>query len=264
MHMATEYWHRQTAAEPLFPDMQWSRPENRRTAGKLLIVGGNSFGFAAAAQAYTDAAKAGIGTPRMLLPDSLRKIIGNTFIAGELAPTTPSGSFSQNALAELLAMAAWADGVLLAGDLGRNSETAILIEKFLSKYSGQVTMTQDAVDYVTTAAQQVVDRTSTTLVLSFAQLQKLATNAKFTTAFTFDMDFLRLIDALHDFTSVHQLNIVVKHLQNIFVAANGQVSSTKLDEDIQIWRVNTASKTAVWWLQNPSTSFEALTTAIIS
>jgi hypothetical protein len=258
------YWHRQTAAEPLFPDMQWSRPETTRTAGKLLIVGGNSFGFAAAATAFAEVTKAGIGTPRMLLPDSLRKVVGNTFQAGELAPTTPSGSFSQNALAELLAMAEWADGVLLVGDLGRNSETAILIEKFLSKYKGQVTMTQDAVDYVMTASEQVVGRPNTTLVLSFAQLQKLATNAKFTSAFTFDMDFLRLIDALHEFTAKHKLNIVVKHLQNIFVAVKGEVSSTKLDEDIKIWRVTTASKTAVWWLQNSSTPFEALTTAIIS
>jgi ADP-dependent NAD(P)H-hydrate dehydratase / NAD(P)H-hydrate epimerase len=262
--MDNTFWHRQSATEPLFPDMQWSQPENKRTAGKLLIVGGNSFGFAAPATAFASASKAGIGTARMLLPESLRKVVGNTFTAGELAPTTPSGSFSQKALAELLAMAEWSDGVLLAGDLGRNSETAILIEKFLSKYKGQVTMTQDAVDYVTTAAQQVIDRPNTTLVLSFAQLQKLAVNAQFTSAFTFEMDFLRLIDMLHEFTALHRLNIVVKHLQNIFVAASGEVSSTKLDEDLKVWRVETASKTSVWWLQNANTPFAALTTAIIS
>lgn len=258
------YWHRQSVDKPLFPDMEWARPQSKATAGKLLIVGGNAYGFAAPAHAYQAAEKAGIGTPRMLLPDSMRKFVGKVFTAGELAPSTPSGSFSQRALLEVLTMSQWADGVLLAGDLGRNSETAILIEKFLSKYDGQITLTQDAVDYVVSAPEFVLGRTDTTLVLSFAQLQKFAVNAHYTTAFTFDMDFLRLVDALHEFTLKHSVNIVVKHLQTIFVAANGEISSTKLEEDVKIWRVDTAARTAVWWLQNPKSTFSALSTAIIS
>jgi hypothetical protein len=262
--MAMDYWFKQTAAVPLFPDMEWSRPQTKSTAGKLLIVGGNAHGFAAAATAFQAAKNAGVGTVRMLLPDSLRGIVGKAFIAGELAPSTPSGSFAQKALLELLSMSQWADGVLLAGDLGRNSETAILIEKFLTKYSGQVTITQDAVDYAIHAPHTVLNRPETTMVLSFAQLQKLAMHAHFTTAFTFDMDFLRLVEALHDFTDKHRLNIVVKHLQNIFVAVGGQVRTTKLDEDRKVWRVSTAAHTSVWWLQNPSKPFQALTSAITS
>src|SRR3982750_2547854 len=119
--MDRTYWHKQTAEKPLFPDMLWSRPENKRQAGKLLVVGGNVHGFAAAATAYAEAGKAGIGTARVLLPDSLQKTVGRVLEAGEYAPSTPSGSFSQRALAELLEMASWADGTLLAGDFGRNS-----------------------------------------------------------------------------------------------------------------------------------------------
>lgn len=261
--MDRTFWHRQTAAEPLFPDLEWSRPQTAATAGKLLIVGGNAFGFVAAATAFAEAEKAGAGSVQMLLPDSLRPLLGKTFMAGELAASTPSGSFSQKALLELLQMSQWADGILLAGDLGRNSETAILIEKFLTKHEGQVTITQDAVDYIVQAPRLVLHRPDTTLVLSFAQLQKFATNAHFTTAFTFDMDFLRLIDALHEFTEKFQVNIVTKHLQNIFVAVNGEVSSTKLESDVKVWRVRTASNAAVWWMQNPSKPYDALTTAII-
>ena len=40
------------------------------------------------------------------------------------------------ALAPLLDLAQWADGVLLAGDIGRNSETTVLLETFMSKYHG--------------------------------------------------------------------------------------------------------------------------------
>ena len=258
-----DYWHKQTADKPLFPDLLWSRPENRAQAGKLLIVGGNAHGFAAAGEAYGEAGNAGIGTARVLLPDSLQKTVGRVFEAGEYAPSTPSGSFSQKALAALLVMSQWADGVLLAGDLGRNSETAILLEQFTGKYSGQLTITQDALDYFTKAPVALLSREHTLLIASFAQLQKLASSAHFTTAFTFDMDFLRLIETLHEFTKLHRAAVIVKHLETIFVAAQGSISSTKLDPDQDIWRVKTAAQASVWWLQNPSKPFEALTTAII-
>lgn len=258
-----DYWHRQTAEAPLFPDLLWSRPENRAQAGKLLIVGGNAHGFAAAGEAYAETAKAGIGSTRVLLPDSLQKTVGKVFEAGEYAPSTPSGSFAKLALAELLAMAEWSDGVLLAGDLGRNSETAILLEQFINKKDGQLTITKDSVDYFTKVPQALLARQNTLLVLSFAQLQKLAMSAHFSTAFRFDTDFLHLVEALHDFTKLYQTAIIVKHLQTIFVAANGQVSTTKLAEDQEIWRVRVAAHASVWWLQNPTKPFEALTTSLV-
>src|SRR3954462_7666379 len=113
--MDRTYWHKQTPDKPLFPDLLWSRPENKRQAGKLLIVGGNTHGFAAAGEAYAEAIKAGIGTARVLLPDGLQKTVGRVFEAGEYAPSTPSGSFGRQALAELLSLSRWADGTLLAG-----------------------------------------------------------------------------------------------------------------------------------------------------
>lgn len=256
-----DYWQKQTPDKPLYPDLLWSRPENARFAGKLLIIGGNIQGFAAAGEAYTEATKAGIGTGRVLLPDSLQKTVGRVLETGEYAPSTPSGSFSKRALAELIAHSAWADGVLLAGDFGRNSETAILLEQFASKYSGQLTITKDAVDYFLNISA-VLDRPDTTLVLSFAQLQKLAANARFTRPFTFEMDLLRLVEALHEFTVTNQANIIVRHLNNIFVAVKGQVSTTPVGNETKIWRVKTAAHAAVWWLQNPSKSYEALTTAM--
>ena len=261
--MDRSYWHRQNTSKPLFPDLLWSRPENRAHAGKLFIAGGNLHSFNAAATAYTEAGKAGVGVARVLLPDSLQKTVGRVFEAGEYAPSTPSGSFAQTALSEFLGLSQWADAALLAGDFGRNSETAILLEKFSEKYRGQLAITQDAADYFIPAPAKILARTDTLFVISFAQLQKLAVNAKFTRAFTFDLDFLHLIDALHEFTTAHQAFIVTKHLDTIFVAVKGQVSTTKLAKDMPIWRVRTASHAATWWLQNPTKTFEAITTSLI-
>lgn len=255
------YWHKQSD-KPLYPDLLWSRPENKLHAGKLLIMGGNAQGFSAAATAYSEAGKAGIGTARVLLPDVLHKTIGRVFEAGEYAPSTPSGSFSQKALAELLDMSSWSDGVLLAGELGRNSETAILIEHFNEKYSGQLTITRDAADYVINTPGPLLMRPNTLLVLSFGQLQKLAIGARFTRAFTTDMDLLRLIDALHEFTTRYSIKLIIRFHDTLLVADNGQVSTTKVPPEPNVWRLRTATYASVWWLQNPSKSFEALTTAI--
>lgn len=259
-----DYWQKQTTDKPAFPDLIWSRPENRRQAGKLLIVGGNAHGFAAAGDAYAAASDAGIGRARVLLPDVLQKAVGKIFAAGEFAPSTPSGSFSRRALAEILAMSQWADAVLLAGDFGRNSETAVMLERFIDKYDGPLTLTKDALDYFAKSPMQLLERGDTSLVLSFAQLQKLAAGSGTTTAFTFDMDLLRLVEALHDFTQSHPVYIITKHLDTIFVAAHGRVSSTKLAKDVEIWRVRVAGSAAVWWLQNPAKPFEALTTSVSS
>jgi len=262
MSSKPNYWHVQNISEPLYSELLWSRPENRAYAGKLVVIGGHAQSFAAPAQVFNEALKAGAGTVRVVLPDILQKVVGPVIENGEFAASTPSGSFSHEALAELLSISGWADGAILAGDLGRNSETAILLEKYATKYPGQLTITKDAVDYFTTTPEPILQRDNTCLVLSFSQLQALGKAAKYWTAFTFNMDLLRLAAVLHEFTSEYKLHIVVKHLDQIIVASNGEVSTTKLKTELSIWRCHVATYCAVWWLQNPGKPFQALTTAV--
>jgi len=140
-------WLKQAPNKPLFEDILWSRPQNKRQAGKLLIIGGSVHGFSAPAGAYGAAEKAGIGSIRVILPDATKRMLGKLFLEAEFAPSTTSGSFSRQALAQLLDTADWTDGVLLAGDFGRNSETAILLEAFVKKYRGPLSITHDGIDY---------------------------------------------------------------------------------------------------------------------
>jgi ADP-dependent NAD(P)H-hydrate dehydratase / NAD(P)H-hydrate epimerase len=261
--MERVYWYRQKPNEPLFPALSWSRPQNRQTAGKLLIVGGNLHSFAAVGESYTVAVKAGIGTIRVILPDALQKTIGKTFTAGEFAPSTPSGSFAQKAIAPILDAALWADAILVAGDLGRNAETAILVEALLQKTTIPIVLTQDAVDYVTSTPTIGKTRERTILALSLSQLQRLAMATKYTEAITYSMDMIRLTEWLHTFTLAYPLFIVTEHNEMMLVAVNGQVSTTRAAENTPIWRVRTAARASVWWLQNPGKPFEALTTAML-
>lgn len=261
--MDTSYRHKQTKDEPLFPNMLWNRPENRMHAGKLLIIGGNSSGFKAPADAYRYAVKAGIGTARILLPDSLRKTVGEVFLEmGEYAPSTPSGSFSYRSFAELLAHSHWADGVLLAGDFGRNSETAQLLEYFVNKYTGQLTITGDAVDYFLEAPSPITQRPNTTVVATVQQLQKIASASKSTRAITSDVSLPNFITALQQLGSTMQASILVQHLSQFFVVAESQISSTPIYSDSENILLR-ASSASVWWLQNPTQQFSALTTSII-
>ena len=69
--MTPTYWQQQTASKPLFPDIEWSKPEQRALAGRLGIIGGNKLGFAAVAEAYSTAHDSGVGEVRVLLPDAL-------------------------------------------------------------------------------------------------------------------------------------------------------------------------------------------------
>jgi ADP-dependent NAD(P)H-hydrate dehydratase / NAD(P)H-hydrate epimerase len=153
-----DYWQKQSSDKPLYDDLLWSRPETRKARGKLLIIGGNSFGFAAVNETFVHGMKAGIGESRALLPEAVRKVVGNIFEQAEFGASNPSGGFSQQALGEWLEQAMWADGVIMPGDFGRNSETAIVTENFIKKYSGQLTVARDALDYFKDTPQLLFER----------------------------------------------------------------------------------------------------------
>jgi NAD(P)H-hydrate repair Nnr-like enzyme with NAD(P)H-hydrate dehydratase domain len=257
-----EYWLKQTQETPLFPDILWARPENKRSAGKLLIVGGSAHGFVAVGEAFAEATKAGAGSLMAVMPDALRKSVG-PLLEAEFVPSTPSGSFASQALGELLPHTAWADAVLLAGDIGRNSETAALLEQFVLKYQGPLVVTKDVTDYFYAQPKLLAERQHTVIVLSLAQLQKLGTALKFETPFLLSMGLMLLVQALHSFTKIYPVIVVVKELENIVVAHKGNVSSTKLNEDKEIWRVATAAKASVFWMQNPGKTFQSVTASMV-
>lgn len=254
-----EYWQKQ-GSEPLFPHLVWARPETRATAGKLLIIGGTAQSFAAPAESYAAANQAGVGTARIILPSSLRKTVSKLFPEAEFAPSTPSGSFGQQALGELLPLASWADGVLIAPDTGSNSETTLLFESLLTKFPGHITLCGDVIDVLTRQPEIMLDRAETTLVLSFAQLQKIASVAKFPEAFTSDMPLLRFVAALREFAKQHDAHMLVTFGELTAVTAQGRVSTTEL---VSTSVAAQAARTATWWLQNTTKPFEALTTSII-
>lgn len=262
--MEIAYWKQQTPGTPLFPDIEWSKPEQRAHAGRLGIIGGNKLGFAGVAEAYDVATKAGVGDLRVLLPDALRSVIPKTITDTVFASSNPSGSLARDAASELHTLSSWATGVLMIGDAGRNSETAILYEDFIRDYQGQLVVTRDAVDLVKNSSQVLVDRPNTLLVVSFAQLQKLFQLVYYPRVLTFSMQLSSLVETLHKFTITYPIGIMVLHKDHIILAKGGEVITQDWGNPMAIWRGNVAARAAVYWLWHPSKLLEATATSLMA
>ena len=94
-----DYWHRQSIKKLFNVDLL--PPEQRRFAGKVLIIGGNKAAFFAVASGLEAAKRFGAGEVRALLPDVLRNQVPST---PEIyfAESEKSGGFGRAALAEML------------------------------------------------------------------------------------------------------------------------------------------------------------------
>lgn len=255
---------KQTLSQPLYPELLWSRPENKQLAGKLLVIGGNKFGFSAPAKAYSEALRAGIGEVRAILPDAIQKTVGGFFEHALFTPSTPSGSFGQISLNQILDATRWADGVLVAGDVGRNSETAVVMENFIKNYAGALVATKDTVLAFQDNPLAALDRDQTVLVITLAELQRYASASKFSQAFTLSSPLQQFVQHLQKFSAQHQAGIIVKRSAYIFVAYDGRVSGTQINEGMDNWRTSQATYAAVWLLQQPQKPFESLTSSVVA
>jgi NAD(P)H-hydrate repair Nnr-like enzyme with NAD(P)H-hydrate dehydratase domain len=260
--MDYSYWKKQEKGTPLFPDIEWNKPEQRGQAGKLGIIGGNKLGFAGVAEAYGVAAEAGVGQVRVLLPDVLRKTIPTTITDTVFGPTNLSGSLTKEAVAEMSALGQWADSILLIGDAGRSSETAIAYEQFVESYQGQLVLTRDAIDLIKNGSQALVDRPNTLLVASFAQLQKLFQLVYYPKVLTFSMQLTNLVEAVHKFTITYPTSLAVLHKDHLVIASGGEVVTIPWENPMAIWRGSVAARAAAYWLWSPKKPLEAVVTSV--
>ena len=256
--MDDSFWQKQRVGAPLFPDAMWSKPERRDLAGKLAIIGGNSQAFVAVAAAHKTAFLAGVGTAKIVLPESLKKTLPAPLAAQltdvTFSPAGPSGGFAATALPDWLAAADWADVVLFIGDSGANSETAALLETFLARNTETpVIITRDAVDLVQHSAESILHRAPTHLVVSFSQLQKLFRAVYYPKVLTFNQGIKQIAETLHKFTITYPITLSLWHNDHLFVAHSGQVITQEFTAPLRVWSGEIAVQTAVWqiWQHDP-------------
>ena len=246
----------QTPDKPAFPDVVWARPETAHGAGKLLIVGGGGGDLGHVSLLYSQAEQAGAGTIRLLLPESLRKLTKDLPYI-EYGPSTPSGSFGQKAFAELQDIAQWSDGVLLAGDLGKNSETSLLLGKFIDLYSGLIVFDQRSYESFAKGWGKLLNRPApTVLCISFDQLRSLAIELGSTIAVTSEMP-LKQYEAVLEFVSTQTNAIILTpHHGVTWVAQSDNLCQSKTGEP-------SSAKTAVWAIQQPHKLYESVVSSLL-
>jgi len=261
--MNYEYWLKQEPDKPLFPDIIWSKPEQKSHAGKLAIIGGNKLGFVSVAENYQTALDTGVGKAKILLPDALKKSLPPQFSDVIFAATNPSGGLAKESFDEVTALAAWADGVLLIGDSGGNAETALVYEDLARRFTGCLTLTRDAIDLFKNSPESLVEREQTTLVASFSQLQTFFKNLYYPKILTHSMNLANFVETLHKFTITYPATIVTLHQDNLVVAHDGKVVSQAWSNPMAIWRGEVATKMAVWWLWNQNKPFESAVSSLV-
>lgn len=249
---------KQSKESPLFEDLAWEKPERKDQAGKLLIIGGNLHGFSAVAKADETAKEQGIGYTRILLPDSLRRTLAPLWTDAVFCPSTSSGSFSKEARDQIFQNAQWADGILLAGDFGRNSETAMLIEEILFSLSLPIAITKDALDYYLQHPSTVLKRQNTFVVASFSQAQKILQTSKFSEALNFNMPIASLVGTLERFMKNEASTLITKMDNHIITVDKNNSVLTTIPGSPDIWRLEVATKAIVAVIHHPSKQFEAV------
>lgn len=261
--MDQNYWQRQDIEKPLFPNIEWSKPEQKSMSGRLGIIGGNKLGFASVAESFETATKAGIGEAKILLPDNLKKAMPSNMDGVIFGSSNPSGSLAKDAILEMKTLGNWSTGILLIGDAGRNSETAILYEEFIKDYKGPLVITRDAIDLVKNDAKNLVERPNTLLVISMAQLQKMFQSVYYPKIITFSMQLNNLVETLHKFTVTYPIGLLVFHQDHLVVAKDGKVTTTVCNDPMKMWRGIIATNASVYWLWNEKKLLESVTTSLL-
>lgn len=253
-----DYWHRQSTKK-LFNDIDLMAPEQRRFAGKLLIIGGNKGMFFAVASALEAAKRFGAGEVRALMPDALKSQVPST---PELyfAEAEASGAFGRLALQEMLRQAEWADAVLLIGDSGKNAETTLVFAEFMEKCQKPVYITRDAVEAVTPSATDWAMREyETGLLLTMPQLQRLLRTMYYPKVVTLSQPTNQLVEILHKFTLSYPVCLATFHNDLILVAQKGEVVTQAIGETdwtpISLWGGALLTRAIVARLWNPEKDF---------
>ena len=260
--MDQSYWRKQEAGKPLFPDIEWSKPEQQSARGNLLIIGGSSHGFASVGKAWQTAGKTGAGKVKVALPDILKKNLPAD-IDGIFLPTNPSGGIGRDGLDALKASAEWADGILLVGDLGQNSETATVLRELLESISSNkwVTITRDAVDLMMGIGEDLVNRPRTNLVMSFSQTQKLFSGVYYPKILTFSMQLSSVVDAVHKFTITYPTTLTIVRDDCMMVSTGGEVVTQNDVSAMRLIDGTIATHATAYLLWSPSQPLETIATS---
>jgi len=260
-----KYWTRQE--QPLYPDLEWNKPEQKSQSGLLAIIGGNAQSFKIVADIAQHAQKLGIGKTTVYVPSALKsKIPASPDIFFE--PSTDSGSFNKAALRDLQVAINLANYSILPGDLSKNSETSAAIAELVTTTQQPLQLTRDAFDTILPNAPNFIERPNLTFLVSMPQLQALFKTIHYPRPLLLSQPLLPVIETLHKFTvTYNELTITTLHQGQVIVACDGQVVTTALEQTnyspISLWDGRLATRIAAFQMWNPKLPLESTVASLL-
>jgi len=245
--------------KPLFPDVFWNRPTMRQRAGRLLLIGGHKGEFSLLQAIYQTTEAAGIGECVAVMPDSLRRTVGENGF-GRFVPASTSGSLGKAALAELLELATDADALIIGANLTTNAETAVVIEALITKLEQPVVITEEAIGLLQFHPELITGNPRALVVTTMPGLFALAGHHHMPIAIKPHGGVVGKIEILQQLAAISRCSYVVFDSE-ILVHAASNTSLTPLTQPLSNLPGAVIGTAATFWAQGLSYAYESLTTA---
>ena len=245
---------------PLFPKILYNRPITRTGAGRLLIAGGHTGELSQPTALFELAMAAGAGECTVALPDAVVKLLGGapstTFVA-----SSPSGSLGREALGRLLELSEDVDAVAVGVSLSNNSETAILLERFLGEVVRPVIAFGEAMSLMLANPAPLIDKPNNLLILTMPEVFKLADRLGVAIQIRPGGGLFNKLEIVMAVAEQIAATLLVYGTETIIATAGETPIVTPVDYRLSQYPIVYYALGSVFWLQNRARRRDGLATA---
>jgi NAD(P)H-hydrate repair Nnr-like enzyme with NAD(P)H-hydrate dehydratase domain len=235
----------------LFPQILYNRPVTRSGAGRLLIPGGHSSEISQPTALFHLCVASGAGECIVALPDTLVKILAGapstTFVG-----SSPSGSLGRAALGRLLELSVDMDAVTLGVSLSSNSETSILIERFVAETVRPVIAVDEAIALLTPNPQALIAKPENLLILTMAQVFKLADQLGVPIQIRPGGGLMNKLEIIAAVAKQVSASMLIYGTETIIASPGEPLIVTPTNYQLGLYPVVYYARASVFWLQNPT------------
>jgi NAD(P)H-hydrate repair Nnr-like enzyme with NAD(P)H-hydrate dehydratase domain len=258
MNNATPEFAHQTD-EPLYPKVLYNRPLTRSGGGRLLLAGGHSGEFSLPIAIHQFAMAAGAGEMIGALPDVLAKFLGGAPGTAFVASSS-SGSLGREALGRLLELSEDADAVMLGASLSNNSNTAMLIERFVSEVERPIIIFDEALTALRPQSELITNNPHALVIATMAEVFKLAGALGVAINIRPGGGLINKLEIIQAVAAASRCAYVVYGTEAI-VAAQYQLSVTPINYRLALTPALFYGVLSTFWVQNQAKPYAGLTTA---
>ncbi len=231
----------------------------KNRGGRLLVLGGQKNQFNELQAIYQIAEAAGIGEIQAVMPDTLRRIVGETGFA-RFVPASNSGSLGKTALGQILHLAGDSDAIIIGANLTNNAETAMLVESLIRELDSRIIFTEEAFELLKFHPELITGNPKALVITTMGGLFALANNHHMPIATNPSSGVIGKMEILEQLASISKSQYLVFD-GKVMVAAESEMSLTPLSASLGSLPAAAVGLAATFWVQHSSKPFTALTTA---